>query len=229
MPQFKILGKIYAIFFSSVLFFFTNNARAESVSFVTQTSSGVVDCIISSSDTPQTLRALKDKGCDLWQVYGDPATLRSLGRGAYMVLHIIKLFESGASLLTLSETCPCSGLAVSYSNNPWRIATRALFFSYYVVSLAHHALYYFTYGNEWLIEDPLLQKTLPEIVHERVVQVVKDPVKLQLLSIVLDAAALSFDCRCPGYFTYEDGSLYFNGHLWMLALNVVDFATQQFE
>ncbi|WP_257294177.1 hypothetical protein [Endozoicomonas sp. YOMI1] len=151
-----------------------------------------------------------------------------------MAVHVYKLLDSGNILWTQKEACPCSGKLMDISNQPDRLMTKGFFFTYYLLSLGYHGWRYIqsyinpdTTGSdnsktsESKHDEPAWSDTLYNLIS----RVSEYPYAGQILTLALDSAALKWDCRCPGYFTDAKGGLYFNGHLWMLLLNVAIFTT----
>ncbi|MBO9481938.1 hypothetical protein [Salinisphaera sp. G21_0] len=209
-------------------------------------------CTISSNDRIEKLQALKSTDCKL-PMSIDPndqsvilishspyhktkqilLTTRNLLMWSYMAVHVYKLLDSGNILWTQQEACPCSGKLMDISNKPDRLMTKGFFFTYYLLSLGYHGWRYIqSYINpdasapdnktsEFKNDEPAWSDTLNNFIS----RVSEYPYAGQILTLALDSAALKWDCRCPGYFTDSKGGLYFNGHLWMLLLNVAIFTT----
>ncbi|WP_257284577.1 hypothetical protein [Endozoicomonas sp. SESOKO1] len=177
-------------------------------------------------------------------------TTRNLLMWSYMAVHAYKLLDSGNILWTQKEACPCSGKLMDISNKPGRLMTKSFFFTYYLLSLGYHGWHYIksfinpdpnNHNNSKTSEfssqssaqfssqlkskiknhEPTWSNTLQSLIS----RVSEYPYAGQILTLALDSAALKWDCRCPGYFTDAKGGLYFNGHFWMLLLNVAIFTT----
>ena len=169
---------------------------------------------------------------------------------ANMALHAYKTIVSTNELHTMDSACPCSGKSIH--DEPLTSILRRCFF------LTHYLTHFISDGF-WLIKQYL--NTLPDdanieeivsgdmlnaqkddlspsqpdsgTIHTLINQLKNIPYKHHLLTLALDAAALKWDCGCPGYLFYPTnyhnaemaGKLYFNGHLWMLLLNTAIFAT----
>ncbi len=209
-------------------------------------------CTISSIDHIEKLQALKSTDCKLpmsnapndqsvilisHSPYHETRqillTTRNLLMWSYMAVHVYKLLDSGNILWTQQEACPCSGKLMDISNKPDRLMTKGFFFTYYLLSLGYHGWRYIqSYINpgaaapdnktsEFKNDETAWSDTLNNVIS----RVSEYPYAGQILTLALDSAALKWDCRCPGYFTNSKGGLYFNGHLWMLLLNVAIFTT----
>ncbi|WP_067514851.1 hypothetical protein [Endozoicomonas ascidiicola] len=196
-------------------------------------------CIISSNDRPEALQQLKKSQCNLSDsASNDHYVLLTVRDGreelrtfliqtrqilnwAYMAIHIWKFADSGYKLIN-PPICPCSGMPKS------RSPISTFFFSYYFLSLAHHS---WDYISSYFYPDnskhPPVQSiennnaTENDLIHTLKEQLYSG----HLLTLALDAAALRLDCQCGGYFSDAQGNFYFNGHLWMLMLNMGIFAT----
>lgn len=181
-------------------------------------------------------------------VLSNPQTLL---RTAHTALHIRKIYESAIGLWTARDPCPCSGSLTgpSIAGDYPRIATKGLFLAYYLISLGYHAwplISSYFYEEQKATaqfdaqEERLSRATKKDedtwfsYLQDTFYQTASHPYITPLLTIAMDAAALLFDCKCPAYFYYpmdyrvsaKRGEFYFNGHLWMLLLNVADFATE---
>ena len=217
-------------------------------------------CTISSKDSIEKLKALKNTDCQLpvSNNHNDQSvilishspyhetrqillTTRNLLMWSYMAVHVYKLLDSGNILWTKKEACPCSGKLMDISHKPDRLVTKGLFFSYYLLSLGYHGWYHI---QSWINPDlaghdsidssdknsktPEFKNNEPtwsDTLYSLISRVSEYPYAGSILTLVLDSAALKWDCRCPGYFMDDSGGLYFNGHLWMLLLNVAIFTT----
>ncbi len=209
-------------------------------------------CTISSKDSIEKLQALKNTDCEL-PMSNDPndrsvilvshspyhetrqilLTTRKLLMWSYMAVHVYKLLDSGNILWTQREACPCSGKLMDISHKPDRLMTKGFFFTYYLLSLGYHG---WRYIQSYINPDatgPDTPKTAEfksepawsDTLYNLVATVSEYPYANHILTLALDSAAMTWDCRCPGYFTDSKGGLYFNGHLWMLLLNVAIFTT----
>ncbi len=166
-------------------------------------------------------------------------TTRNLLMWAYMAVHVYKLLDSGNALWSQKEACPCSGKLRDISNKPERLMTKGFFFSYYLLTLGHHGWSYIqSYINPGQSNKTTHQPQGEELswsntISSLISKVSDSTYAAQILTLALDSAALKWDCRCPGYLFYPDsfkdpskaGHFYFNGHFWMLLLNVAIFTT----
>ena len=198
-------------------------------------------CTIGSSDTLEQLNALQNSACQLplshaghdqsvilishsphYQTRQWLLTTRNLLMWAHTAVHLYKVWDSGGKLLW-PPVCPCSGQP--------RPRTRAqyLFFTYYLASLMRqgwHFLspYFFTPPEHH--EAGNAQDDAQDNAQEKIVTTLSQyPYASHILSLALDSAALKWDCQCAGYFSDGAGHFYFNGHLWMLLLNIAIFTT----
>ena len=203
-------------------------------SYTTEDESGnQTQCTIASSDTIEQLRALQNTDCRLplshaghdqsvilishsphYQTRQRLLTTRNLLTWAHTAVHLYKVWDSGGKLLW-PPICPCSGQPGA------RTGALYFFFTYYLVCLVqqgwrHISPYFFTPQ-----EPPAASDTLGEIL----ATLSQSPYASHILSLALDSAALKWDCQCAGYFSDVAGNLYFNGHLWMLLLNIAIFTT----
>ncbi|USE37915.1 hypothetical protein [Endozoicomonas sp. SCSIO W0465] len=210
-------------------------------------------CTISSKDSIEKLEALKNTDCKLSgsDDHNDPSvilishspyhetkqvllTTRNLLMWAYLAVHAYKVWDSGSKLLW-PPVCPCSGQPKIVTN------TQIFFFTYYVASMLHHGWSYFSpyfFWSEQKTNKDLNDKSdrfnlsskdreegWTETLTNIMAMLAEHPYANHILSLALDSAALKWDCRCAGYFSDANGGFYFNGHLWMLLLNVAIFAT----
>lgn len=208
-------------------------------------------CKISSNNSLETLNNLRNTDCKL-SLSSDPndqsvilishspyhetklmlLTARNLLMWAYLAVHAYKVWDSGSKILWPS-VCPCSGQPNVATN------TQKFFFTYYISSMLHHGWSYFGPYLFWP-EQKTNKKTNEmnnshshpskgeeegwiETLTNTISTFTGHPYTSHILSFAFDSAALKWDCQCAGYFTDGKGSLYFNGHLWMLLLNVAIF------
>ena len=194
-------------------------------------------CIISSTDTLQDLRNKKNRLCPLTGGTTKPYVLltvrdekeslrhflvntRTVLNWAYMAVHVWKLLDSGYKLAS-PPICPCSGLPKS------RGPKSVFFFSYYVLSMMNHGWEYLTsYLPGYRAAQEEITNDEEKSAQERFSEQLSEQLRAgHLLTLALDAAALKWDCQCGGYFSDAQGNFYFNGHLWMLMLNMGIYAT----
>ncbi len=190
-------------------------------------------CTISSRDTIEQLSALQNTDCRLplsdadhdqsvilishsphYQIRQRLLTTRNLLMWAHTAVHLYKVWDSGNKLLWPS-VCPCSG-----QPRP-RTSTQYFFFAYYLGSLLQQG---WLYISPYFFPQP--DPTVANDTYRSILTTLNQyPYASHILSLALDAAALKWDCQCAGYFSDSDGHFYFNGHLWMLLLNIVIFTT----
>ena len=190
-------------------------------------------CTIASSDTIEQLSALQNSNCRLplshtghdqsviltshsphLQARQRLLTTRSLLTWAHTAVHLYKVWDSGGKLLW-PPICPCSGQPRA------RTGTQYFFFTYYIACLVQQGWHFLSPYFLTPQELPALSDTLGEIL----TTLSQYPYASHILSLALDSAALKWDCQCAGYFSDGDGQFYFNGHLWMLLLNIAIFTT----
>ncbi len=189
-------------------------------------------CTIASSDTIEQLIALQNTDCRLplsnvghdqsvilishsphYQTRQQLLTARHLLMWAHTAVHLYKVWDSGGKLLW-PPVCPCSG-----QPRP-RTGTQYFFFTYYLVSLMQQGWHYISPYFFAPSEQPA--HSTPSEIFTTLQQY---PHASHILSLALDSAALKWDCQCAGYFSDGAGHFYFNGHLWMLLLNIAIFTT----
>ena len=210
-------------------------------------------CRISSKDSIEKLIELKNTDCKLplSDDHNDQSvilishspyhetkqillTTRNLLMWAYLAVHAYKVWDSGSKILW-PPVCPCTGQPKIVTN------TQKFFFTYYITSMLHHGWSYFSpylflpdQKTNKDIDDTNDSVNLPEkdrtegwtdTLTNIISTLTEHPYASHILSLALDSAALKWDCRCKGYFTDAKGGPYFNGHLWMLLLNVAIFTT----
>lgn len=230
-----------------------NTIPPVSASYTTVNEHGKVTlCTISSNDSIEALNELKNTDCKLpvsnenndqsvilithspyYETKQVLITTRNLLTWAYMAVHLYKVWDSGSRILW-PPVCPCSGQPKIVTN------TQMFFFTYYITSLLHHGWSYFSpyllpeQQTHKDIDDTNDSSHLPskdrakgwtEALTSIISTFTEHPYASHILSLTLDSAAFKWDCRCAGYFTDAKGGLYFNGHLWMLLLNVAIFTT----
>ncbi|MFK0570189.1 hypothetical protein [Endozoicomonas sp.] len=201
-------------------------------------------CTISSDNSIDELYELKNSDCKLplFNTNDDQSvilltqsdhnetkkiliTTRNLLMWAHLAVHIYKVWDSGSKILWPS-VCPCSGKPKIVTN------TQKIFFTYYITSLVNHG---WSYLSPYFLSGHLSERKKHQNqdgaegwtdTFKNITSTFTEyPYASHLLSLAIDSAALKWDCRCAGYFTYPDGGLYFNGHLWMLLLNIAIFTT----
>ena len=210
-------------------------------------------CKISSNNSIETLNNLKNTDCKLslsnapndqsvilisHSPYHETKlmllTTRNLLMWANLAVHAYKVWDSGSKILW-PPVCPCSGQPKIVTN------THKFFFTYYITSMLHHGWSYFSPHLFWPKQKTnkkingtdngynLSSKDQEESWTETLTNIIsiftEHPYASHILSLAIDSAALKWDCQCAGYFTDTKGGFYFNGHLWMLLLNVAIFAT----
>lgn len=209
-------------------------------------------CTISSNDTINKLNELKNRDCKLpipgegnhqsvtlvaqspYETRQMLLTTRNLLMWAHMAVHLYKVWDAGSKILW-PPVCPCSGKPKVVTH------TQRFFFTYYLTSLLHNGWSYLSpyfwpentpehsHGveNHHDTAAPATTEgwteTLAAIIATAYTTVTEQPYASHILSLALDTAALAWDCQCAGYFSDAAGNFYFNGHLWMLLLNVAIF------
>ena len=190
-------------------------------------------CTIGSSDTIEQLNALQNSDCQLplshaghdqsvilishsphYQTRQWLLTTRNLLMWAHSAVHLYKVWDSGGKLLW-PPVCPCSG-----HPRP-RTSAQYFFFTYYLASLIQQGWHFI---SPYFFPPPEQHET-SNALDEIVTTLSQYPYASHILSLALDSAALKWDCQCAGYFSDGTGHFYFNGHLWMLLLNIAIFTT----
>lgn len=189
-------------------------------------------CTIASSDSIEQLRALQNTDCRLplsnashdqsvilishsphYQTRQRLLTIRSLLMWAHTAVHLYKVWDSGGKLLQ-PPVCPCSGQPRATTGMQY------FFFTYYLTSLVQQGWHYISpyfFASTEQSSNSTLGEILTTLSQYSYVS--------HILSLALDSAALKWDCQCAGYFSDGAGHFYFNGHLWMLLLNIAIFTT----
>ena len=244
-----------AQFIALILMLLAANGRAEteselslSLSYTVETANGTqTHCEISSTDNIETLQQLKNSECQLsnhnstsssavvdvtfdkQKVKRYLITTREVILWARLAVHAYKLWDSGSSVLS-PPICGCSGLPKKVTN------LQRFFLAYYSLSFVQHLQR--KIGPFFLTDKTEVTKPLEYESSEA--ESLKDSDEANpgtwldyanrfpsshLSMLIMDFAALKWDCRCAGYFTDKNGAPYFNGHLWMLFLDVANFAT----
>ncbi len=220
-----------------------------SLSYTVETADGgQSQCKISSTDNKETRQQFKNSRCKLskpdnkvselaavdvkfnkQKVKRYLVTTREVLSWAHLAIHAYKIWDSGASVFS-PPICPCSGAPKKVTN------LQRFFLFYYSASFIHHAQKKF---SPFFMADKakpnVFSLKAPEVPSEKDSDETTtwfDHAKKfasshsgSVLSLIMDSAALKWDCRCAGYFTNKNGGPYFNGHLWMLFLDVAIFAT----
>ena len=236
-----------------------------SVSYtITSTDGEEVICEISSTDSIEELRKLKNSSCQLSfnDVTEHPLvklkqknrnnekkeiliTTRNFLMWAYLAVHVYKAWDSGIKIFWPEKKGHCCKSKTAVTK------TQRAFFGYYITGLVRHG---WSYLSSYIMTAQEMQPDQNDSDHspspdeeqeQEQNESWTDTIKgftsklseysysWHILSLALDSAALKWDCDCPGYLFYPDnfkdpsksGHFYFNGHLWMLLLNVAIFAT----
>ncbi|WP_419833186.1 hypothetical protein [Endozoicomonas atrinae] len=197
------------------------------------------DCKLPLSDDPNDQSVILISHSPYHETKQILLTTRNLLMWAYMAVHVYKLLDSGNVLWSQKEACPCSGELRDISNKPERLMTKGFFFSYYLLTLGHHGWSYIQsyinprQSNKTTHQPQGEELSWSDTISSLISKVSDSTYATQILTLALDSAALKWDCRCPGYLFYPDsfkdpskaGHFYFNGHFWMLLLNVAIFTT----